>query len=186
MSEENLTIENILAGFLASAIEGKSILDTYKELGIEKEDLNGNTPFAAYAKSLVDDETLKRENGTKLFLVKKIWCKSDIKEMEKSINSRETKKYDVVVAISADRESIGFTKDEPGIQAFLVRAKDKKEALSKAVNMKSLFGFSHTLFDAKAAKTIDDAIENALNVHTPESIHKFMDIFKTAFSQLTG
>lgn len=185
MSEQNLTIPNLLAGYLTSVVEDKSLDEGLREVGLSENYLVGQwvAPQSSegaidYVKDLMATQfgKISRDKGSRLYVVKKVLCTPDNYEaMAKAVSDADTDKFRVARIFSSNPKAIGYKQKNPGLEAYLASGRTPLEAFRATTSEDPIFKYNATSFDADSAENFDGLVTDAVYKHNPEAVQKVLD-----------
>lgn len=185
MSEENFTMPNLFAGILTSVVEGKSLDESLREVGLSEDYVVGQwvAPQSSegatdYVKDLMTTQfgKISRDKGSRLYVVKKVLCTPDDYEaMAEAVSGADTDKFGVVRLIGSNPKVMGYQQNNPGLEAYLASGRTPLEALRATTSEDPIFNYNATFFDADSAKEFDGLVTDAVYKHNPEAVQRLFD-----------
>lgn len=183
--EENFTMQNLFAGVLTSVVEGKSLDEGLREVGLSEDYVisqwvapQSSEGATDYVKDLMATQfgKISRDEGSKLYVVKKVLCRPDDYEaMAEAVSGADTDKFGVVRLIGSNQQVMGYKQENPGLEAYLASGKTPLEALRATNSENPIFNYNATLFDADTAKEFDGLVIDAVYKHNTEAVQKLFD-----------
>jgi hypothetical protein len=184
--EKEYTIPKIMAGFLGSFIERKSLDDALKDVGLSEKGLLEqwlapyNPPEARkYAIETMAGELgmAEREKGSDVYVVKKVLCPARMfNEMKDAVSNESNEKFKVVRIIGSNPDSIGYNQKGQGLEVCLTYAKNTMDALRKTAGVEAKFKYSNSPLNPEYVKAADKLITMVLYKHTPDAIQEFINL----------
>lgn len=186
--EENYTTPNLFAAFIGAIVENKSLDDALKSVGLSeayvlKQSVAQQSSEAAigYVQELLLEQfgIISKENGSSLYLVKKVLCfPKEYEAMAEAVSGEHTSKFQVLRLIGANPLMFKYKQKNHGIEAYLVSGRDAMEAMRKTTAADPTFNYNNTYFDVESAGEFDKLVTCAVYEHTPEAITAFFNAMK--------
>jgi hypothetical protein len=174
--EETFTLPKFFAGYIGAIVENKPLDESLREVGLSEAYVLGQwvAPQSSdvatdYVREVMAEQfgKISRDEGSGLYLVKKVLCGADDYEaMAEAVSVEDTDKFQVLSLIGSNPLILRYKQENPGLEAYLVSGRNPMEAMRKTTADDPIFNYSATTFDADDAKEFDGLVTNAVYKHS--------------------
>lgn len=183
--------DNNLCLFLApicAVVDNISLEEALQKFGLSKSDVikpwvatQSSAAAFEYAGELIESQIskIKKEEGSDLYVVKKVFCNpTEYEDVAKAVSDENTDKFNVLRIIGSNPQIMAYKQGNTGIEIYLAYGKTPVEAMKKTTSGQPLYNYSDSPLRIKKLEKFDSLITDLIYSHTLESARKAIEFIQ--------